>query len=99
MVGDEYADVYIDINSSGWPLGCRIGRTNVDKDDQFWVCNAFMEGFRTKPPIELAKGERTTVQRTFISYGDAHQKAERKAKKEFFKQHPSERPECYPGSE
>jgi hypothetical protein len=99
MPGDEYADVNIDINRSGLPLACRIGQTNMEKDNWFWVCNAFMEQFRTKPPVELAKGERTTVQRRFVAYGAAHLKAERKAKKEFFRQHPSERPECYAGGE
>lgn len=99
MNGDGYADVYIDIDSSGYPLACKIGQNNLEKDDYFWICNAFMQQWRTKPPAELAKGERTTIQRRFVEYGDDHRKAERKAKKEFFKQNPTERAECYPGSE
>lgn len=99
MPGDTYVDVYIDIDRSGRPLACRTGRTNWEKDDLFWACNAFMTQFRTKPPVELARGERTTVQRTLVGYGEAHRKAERKAKKEFFAKDPTERPECYPGGD
>jgi hypothetical protein len=99
MPGDEYADVYIDIDRSGRPLSCKYGRTNLHGEELFWVCNAFMEQFRTKPPVELAKGERTTVMRTMLGYGDAHRKAERKARKKFFAEHPDERPSCYPGAD
>jgi hypothetical protein len=95
MAGDSYADVYIDIDRSGRPLSCKYGQTNFHGEELFWVCNAFMEQFRTKPPVDLAKGERTTVMRTMVDYGDAHRKAEKKAKKKYFAEHPDERASCY----
>lgn len=99
MRGDYYANVYIDIDRTGRPLQCKIGQTNIEETDRFWICNAFMQQFRTQPPVELAKGERTTIERRFVSYGDEHRKAERKAKKEFLQKNPSAKTGCYPGAD
>ena len=108
MYGDEYGEIYIDIDKAGKPVGCRMGRNNIPGDNKFFVCQAFMDQWRTSPrPNDPAVGPppanlpanspvKATVHRTFISYGADHEKAERNARKRFFQQHPDERTECYP---
>ena len=108
MYGDEYAEIYIDIDKAGKPIGCRMGQNNIPGDNKFFVCQAFIEQWRTSPrpndpaigppPPHLPANSRVnaTVHRTYIAYGPDHEKAERNARKQFFQQHPDERPECYP---
>jgi hypothetical protein len=111
MPGDRFADIYLDIDKAGKPVNCRMGKNNLYGDDRFFVCNAFIEQWRTSPrPNDPAVGPppanlpphspiKATVHRELRSYGEKHEKAERDARAQFFQQHPQERPECYPGGE
>ena len=96
MGEDRYAEVYLSIDAKGQPLKCGIGRNNIPGDDKFFVCNAFMTQWKTAPPLGYVKGKASTEKRMFVQYGVPHRKAERKARKQYFKDHPNERPSCYP---
>jgi hypothetical protein len=96
MSGDDYADIYLDIDKNGKPTNCRMGRNNIDGDNKFFVCKAFMEQWSTAAP---AADSKTTIERKYIAYSEKHRKAERAGRKLFFQQHPEERPECYPEDE
>jgi len=108
MAGDQYADVYIDIDKSGKPINCRMGQNNIPGDDKFYVCQAFLGQLTTTapsanptpgpPPANLPRNSpvKGTIYRRYVGYGPDHEKAERNARKQFFEQHPDERQECYP---
>jgi hypothetical protein len=97
MNGDLYGNVYLNIDAKGRPMKCSMGQTNISRDyDRYLICNAFMEQWRTAPPAEYVKGKPSTEKRSYVSYGPQHQKAEREARKKFFKDNPNERPSCYP---
>lgn len=108
MAGDEYADIYIDVDKSGKPINCRMGQNNIPGDDKFFVCQAFLGQLTTAapsanptvapPPAHLPPNSpvKGTIYRRYVAYGPDHEKAERKARKQFFQQHPAERQECYP---
>ena len=96
-INDRWADIYIDIDETGRPLQCRMGRSNrIKRDDKFWVCKAFLDSWRTKPIMKDGKPVRGTVMRRYVSYSDEHAKALHDARKRVFREHPHERPECYP---
>jgi hypothetical protein len=97
MSGDRFADVYIDIDDHGQPTACRMGQNNIPGDNKFWICQAFMTQFRTQTPA--ADGQpRHTILRKYGEFGMRHSDAESAARSKFFREHPSERPECYPKS-
>jgi hypothetical protein len=108
MPGDRYAEMYLDIDKSGKPINCRMGKNNIPGDDKFFVCKAFIEQWSTSPrpddpavgppPPNLPRGSpiKATVHRTLMVTGDQHAKAEREARDRFFREHPEEQPECYP---
>jgi hypothetical protein len=97
MSGDQYADVYLDIDAKGKPTGCEMGQNNIAGDDKFFICKAFMEQWSTKSPTEV--GKPTTVLRKYVQYGMRHEDAESAARKKYFRDHPYEKPECYPNEE
>jgi len=111
MSGDRFADIYLDIDKAGKPINCRMGKNNIPGDDKFFVCNAFIEQWRTSPrpddpaveppPPNLPPNNpvKATVHRQLLAYGDKHQKAERDGRIRFFQQHPEERAECYPNDD
>jgi hypothetical protein len=108
MSGDDFADIYLDIDKAGRPIGCRMGQNNIPGDNKFFVCKAFIDQWTTAPAeVNPTAGPRpanvpanskvkATVYRRYIAYGADHARAERKARKQFFRDHPEQRSECYP---
>jgi hypothetical protein len=108
MSGDQFADIFLDLDKAGKPVRCRMGRTNIPGDDRFFVCNAFLEQFSTATPgndpasvpspanLPANSPIKSTIYRKYVAYGEKHAKAEHDARTQFFKLHPEERPECYP---
>jgi hypothetical protein len=96
MDGDQYADIFIDIDRKGKPIQCRMGKNNISGDDKFFVCKAFTEQWSTAAPTQVGPNGLATVERHYLTYGDKHEKAEREAKKAYFRQHPDQQPKCYP---
>lgn len=111
MKGDQFADIYLDVDKSGRPINCRMGENNIPGDDKFWVCKAFIDQFTTAPsstdhafgppPANLPPNSpiKGTIFRKYVGYGEQHQKAEHAARLQFFREHPEERPECYPSED
>jgi hypothetical protein len=111
MKGDQFADIYLDVDKSGRPINCRMGQNNIPGDTKFFVCKAFLEQWSTRapsedptigpPPANLPANSpvKGTIYRKYLAYGEQHAKAEKAARKQFFQQHPEERSECYPSDD
>jgi hypothetical protein len=96
MQGDRYAIIYIDVDRSGRPLRCRIGKNNIPDPETRWrACKAYSDDWRGPPAADGEPTERT-IERNFTLIGYNHQMADEKARKLWFKQHPEQRAECYP---
>jgi hypothetical protein len=96
MKGDHYAWVIVDVDRTGRPLRCGIGDNNIpDPDTRFLLCNAYKGDWRA-PPAGAGDPEVRTIRRRTTMVGYEHQMADKKARKLWFRQHPDERPECYP---
>jgi hypothetical protein len=96
MAGDLYAHMFIDIDEAGRPFKCAMGKTNILHDDRFLACKAFLDDWHTDPIMRDGKAVRGTVQRYLTMAGSKHLKANSDARIRWFKEHPAERPRCYP---
>jgi len=96
MKGDRYAWVIVDVDRTGRPLRCGVGDNNIpDPDTRFFLCNAYKGDWRA-PPAGAGEPDVRTIRRRTTMVGYEHQMADKKARKLWFRQHPDERPECYP---
>ena len=96
MAGDKYATVFIDVDRSGHPLTCKIGDNNInDSDTLFQLCQAYSETWQA-PPAAAGDPDRRTIKRRTVMIGAAHEKANKEARRTWFKAHPDERASCYP---
>ncbi|MGN6059073.1 MAG: hypothetical protein ACTHOI_10890 [Sphingomicrobium sp.] len=96
MKGDQQAVVYIDVDRTGHPLKCAMGQNDIpDPETRFRVCQSFMDDWRASPAAAQDPAIRT-IRRNFTMIGNDHQLADEKARKQWFKDHPEARPECYP---
>jgi hypothetical protein len=96
MKGDSRAVVHIDVDQSGRPLRCGLGKNDIsDPETRFRVCKTYMEDWRA-PPAEPGQPSVRTITTNFTMLGYEHQMADRKARRLWFKQNPHERSECYP---
>ena len=92
--GDLYAWVYLKIGKDRRPQ-CSIGENNIhDSDLRFFVCRAFANEWKPARPEDAMPG--SVVKRLTIMAGPNHAKMEKEARKQYFVQHPDQRPECYP---
>ncbi|MGE5562848.1 MAG: hypothetical protein ACM3ZV_05995 [Bacillota bacterium] len=96
MKGDKYASVFIDVDRTGRPLGCKVGNTNItDSYTLFLLCDAYKDSWRA-PAAAAGDPDRRTIRRDTTLLGGDHELANQKARKAWFKAHPEERPSCYP---
>ena len=96
MKGDRFAWVMVNIDRTGRALKCGIGDNNIpDPDMRFRLCRAYSEDWRG-PPAEAGDPDIRTIKRHFTMIGYEHQMADKKARREWFRQHPDQRQECYP---
>jgi hypothetical protein len=96
MRGDQQAVVFIDVDRTGHPLRCAVGKNNIpDPETRFRLCRTFMDDWQA-PAAAPSDPAIRTIKRDFTMLGNDHQLADEKARKQFFKDHPEERPECYP---
>ena len=96
LPGDKYASVLIDVDRTGRPLACRIGRTNIfDKYTLFQLCNAYSDDWRG-PQANAEDPDRRTITRDTVMIGSEHELANQQARRTWFQQHPDQRPSCYP---
>jgi hypothetical protein len=96
MRGDQQAVVYIDVDKTGQPIRCGMGKNNIpDPETRFRVCQSFISDWHA-PAAGPADPPVRTIRRDFTMLGSDHQLADEKAREQWFKQHPDARPECYP---
>lgn len=96
MPGDQFAWVYIDVDKEGRPLRCALGQNNIyDPEARFRLCKAYSDSWRASPAAPSDPPTRT-IKRYMVMIGYKHEIANQKARKQYFRDHPEERPECYP---
>ena len=96
MRGDRYGWVILDVNRYGAPTRCRIGNNNfLDVETGMFLCKSFSERWRA-PRATASEPDRRKFTRFVLLNGYDHLMADRKARKQWFKANPAERPECYP---
>ena len=92
--GDEWAKVYLELDSKGWAKRCLMGDNNIDDSDRrFFVCKYMKEQWRPAKTDDRPKS--TTVEQFFLLTGPDHDKASREAREHYLAQHPDVRPECF----
>lgn len=96
MPGDLWADVYLDIDKSGYAIRCYMGKNNISGEEtRSNVCRNYVSGWRTEPP-PASNRRVTTIKRFFLWTGYRHlDKRTKEARKRYFKDHPDQRPECW----
>jgi hypothetical protein len=94
---DRWAWVYLEIDTRGRPLACRIGENNMSPALRSKACRSFVHNWTAVPVMRDGKAVRTIIKRRFVVMSDKHFEANSEARKRFFLEHPEERPECYRG--
>jgi hypothetical protein len=96
MRGDEFAWVILQADRSGYPVRCEIGNNNYpDNQGRLYLCKQYYELWRG-PRATASEPRIRTFKRFSLISGYRHQKADAKARKNWFIQHPDERRRCYP---
>jgi len=96
LPGDRFAWVILDIDRDGVPFRCRVGNNNyIENETRFFLCKNYSDRWRG-PRAAESDPDRRTLERFSLIAGYEHDMADRKARRLWFKQHPEERPECYP---
>ena len=96
MPGDEWAYLYIDLDVNGRPKNCRVGKHQYKPETGFWMCRAMMSQGHFQPIIKDGVAVEGTVTRFMSIPGRQRRREEAAARKQWFKDHPNERPSCYP---
>jgi hypothetical protein len=96
MPGDEWAYLYIDVDTKGRPSNCRVGKHQYQPETGFWMCRAMMAQANFEPIMKDGIAIAGTVTRYTMIPGRQRQREDEAARKQFFRDHPDERPSCYP---
>jgi hypothetical protein len=96
MPGDQWAWLFIDLDEQGKPKNCRVGEHKYQPETGFWMCRAMMAQGSFEPVMKDGLAVEGTVKRFMTVAGRQRQRAEEAARKQWFKDHPQERPSCYP---
>jgi hypothetical protein len=93
---DRFAWVILDVDRGGFLIKCRIGANNyADNEERFWLCKQYTDLWRG-PPAAASDPAIRRLERFSLIPGYRHATADRKARIAWFKEHPAERPACYP---
>ena len=96
MPGDQWAYLLVDLDTKGRPQNCRPGKHQYQPETGFWMCRALMAQASFEPIMKDGVAVEGTVTRFMMLPGRLRQRADEAARKQFFKDHPEERPNCYP---
>jgi hypothetical protein len=96
MPGDQWAWLYIDLDVNGRPKNCKVGEHKYEPEMGFFMCRAVMASGEFEPVIKDGVAVEGTVKRYFTLAGRARKRADEAARKQWFKDHPEERANCYP---
>lgn len=96
MPGDYWAWVYLDVDKKGYPQRCYLGQNNViGTETRSNICRSFLSSWRATPPGKSDPGGVTRISRYFLLLGNKHQRQLDRAKRQYFREHPDQRPECF----
>jgi hypothetical protein len=96
MRGDKFGWVIMEVDRYGAPASCRIGKNNfLDVETGMFLCKAYSERWRG-PKAAPSDPDRRVFTRFSLLPGYDRTIADRKARRQWFKNRPGERPECYP---
>jgi hypothetical protein len=96
MRGDLFGWVVMDVDRYGAPASCRIGKNNfVAVETGIFLCKNYSERWRGPKALASDPDRRTFSRFSLINDYD-HWRADRKARKQWFQDHPEARLECYP---
>ena len=94
--GDQWADVELDLDAKGKATACRVLKSNMSREDNFWVCGAMQVQGQYHPVMKDGVAIAGTIQTKTVGLGMRHREANAQARKRWFKEHPDERWDCYP---
>jgi hypothetical protein len=94
--GDQWAEVSLDLNAQGKATACRVLKSNMSREDNFWVCGAMQVQGQYDPVMKDGVAVPGTIQTKTVMIGMRHREANAAARKRWFKEHPEERWDCYP---
>ena len=94
--GDQWAEVSLDLNAQGKATACRVLKSNMSREDNFWVCGAMQVQGQYDPVMKDGVAVPGTLQTKTVMLGMRHREANAAARKRWFKEHPQERWDCYP---
>ena len=96
MRGDQFAWLVLDVDRDGVVFNCRIGDNNyIENETRFWLCKNYSDRWRG-PKAAASEPDKRTFRRYSLIAGYAHDRADKSARRQWFMDHPQERPECYP---
>jgi len=94
--GDKWADVELDLDATGKATACRVVKSNMDREDNFWVCGAMQVQGQYDPVMKDGVAVAGTIHTKMNMPGSRHRDADMAARKKWFREHPQERWDCYP---
>ncbi len=96
LPGDRFAWILLDVDRRGYPVRCQVARNNYpDAESRVWLCKQYYEQWRG-PRATASDPKRRALERVSLIPSHRHALADNKARAAWFKQHPQERPACYP---
>lgn len=96
MRGDRFAWIALEVDRRGYPITCRVAKNNYpDAESRVWLCKQYYEEWRG-PRAARSDPMRRTLERLSLIPSHRRFLADKKARAAWFKQHPQERPKCYP---
>jgi hypothetical protein len=96
LPGDHFAWLILDVDRTGYAFRCKLADNNyVDPEDRFWLCQHYTDRWRG-PPAASSDPDTRTLKRYSLIAGYDHHYADKRARTAWFRDHPEERPECYP---
>ena len=93
---DTWGRFRIHLDAKGRPTDCRLLEGNARGDTRFFMCRALIAQGAFEPQMENGVAVAGSVERTLVLAGRTTRREEARARKEFFKNNPHERPRCYP---
>jgi hypothetical protein len=94
--GDQWTEVELDLDAKGKATGCRVLKSNMSSEDNFWVCGAMQVQGQYDPVMKDGVAVPGTIKSKTVMMGMRHREANAAARKRWFREHPTERWDCYP---
>ena len=96
MTGDKWADMELDLDVKGKVQACRVVNSNMSREDGFFACAAMQVQGQEEPVMKDGQAVPGTIKTKMMMHGMRHQDADKAARKRWFREHPTERWDCYP---